>query len=167
MKAVVEHGGEILGNAAHAARADRLDAGLLDGFEHGAGLLAAGRKLAMHCGIVTGEPQRERVGVTAHDRGFALVEPARRLRQPRLAAGETGALGRKADLEIAFAGDRAQADADGALERLGRRLLRGRLWLDVRGHFQVLAAQFCPRRELAQLNATFTADSGNSCPKQR
>ena len=133
MEAVVEHGGEILRDAAHAARADRLDARLLDRFEHRARLLAAGHELAMHRRIVTGEPQRDRVGVAAHDRGLALVEPARRLRQPRLAAGKAGPLGGERDLEIALAGDRPQADADRALERLGRRFLGGVLGLDVRG----------------------------------
>ena len=125
MKAVVEHGGEILRHAAHAARADRLDAGLLDGLEYRARLLAAGRELAMHRRVVTGEPQRDRIGMAAHDRRLAFVEPARRLRQPRLAAGQAGALGGEAHFEIALAGDRAQADADRALERLGRRFLRG------------------------------------------
>jgi len=47
----------------------------------------------MHRRIVTGEPQRDRIGVAAHDRGFALVEAARRLRQPRLAAGHAGPFG--------------------------------------------------------------------------
>ena len=41
VEAVVEHGGEILGDAGHAPRADRLDAGLLDRLEHGARLLPA------------------------------------------------------------------------------------------------------------------------------
>ena len=50
MEAVVEHGGEIFCDAAHAARADRLDAGLFDGLEHRARLLAAGRELAVHAG---------------------------------------------------------------------------------------------------------------------
>ena len=106
VETVVEHGGEILGDAAHAARADRLDAGLLDGLEHRARLLAAGRQLAMHRRIVTGEPQRDRIGVAAHDRRLALVEPARRLRQPRLAAGKPRPLGRERHFEIALAGDR-------------------------------------------------------------
>ena len=56
METVVEHGGEIFCHPAHAARADRLDARLLDRFEHGARLLAAGRQLAMHRRVVTGEP---------------------------------------------------------------------------------------------------------------
>ena len=45
MEAVVEHGGEILRHARHAARADRLDARLLDRLEHRARLLAAGTSL--------------------------------------------------------------------------------------------------------------------------
>ena len=47
--------------------------------------------------------------MAAHDFGLARVEPARRLRQPRLAAGKAGTLGREADFEIALAGDGAQA----------------------------------------------------------
>ncbi len=103
VKAVVEHGGEILRHPAHAAGADRLDAGLLDRLEHRARLLAAGRKLAMHRRVVTGEPQRDRIGMAAHDRGFALVEPARRLRQARLAADQTRTLGGETDFEVALA----------------------------------------------------------------
>ena len=60
----------------------------------------AGHQLAVHGGIVTGEPQRDRIGMAAHDGGFALVEPARRLRQPRLGAGEAGPLGGERDLEV-------------------------------------------------------------------
>ena len=131
METVVEHGGEIFGDAAHAARADGLDAGLLDGVEHRARLLAAGHELAMHRRVVTGEPQRDRIGVAAHDGGLALIEPPRRLRQPRLAAGEPRTLGRERHFEIALAGDRFQANADRALERFGRRFLDGGLGLDV------------------------------------
>ena len=80
METIVEHGGEIGLDAAHAPRADRFDAGLLDGFEHRTGLLAAGHELAMHRRIVTGDPQRDRVGMTAHDCRFPFVEPARGLR---------------------------------------------------------------------------------------
>ena len=48
MEAVVEHRGEILGDAVHAARADRLDARLLDRLEHRARLLAARHQLPVH-----------------------------------------------------------------------------------------------------------------------
>jgi hypothetical protein len=95
VETVVQHGGEILGDAAHAARADGLDAGLFDGIEHRARLLAAGHELAMHRRVVTGEPQRDRIGVAAHDGRLALVEAARRLRQARLAAGQPRPLGRE------------------------------------------------------------------------
>ena len=70
MEAVVEHGGEILRHARHAARADRLDARLLDRIEHRARLLAAGHQPAMDRRVVAGELQRDRVGVAAHDRGI-------------------------------------------------------------------------------------------------
>ena len=55
MEAVVEHGGEILGDAVHAARADRLDARLLDRLEHRARLLAARHQPAVHRRVVAGE----------------------------------------------------------------------------------------------------------------
>src|SRR5665213_2092277 len=72
--------------------------------------------------------------MAAHDRGFAFVEPAWRFRQPRLAADQTRPLGGEAHFKIAFTGNGAQADADGALERLGRSLLRSALRLDIGGH---------------------------------
>ena len=60
MEAVVEHGGQVARHAGHAARADRLDARLLDRLEHRARLLAARHQLAMHHRIVTGELERDR-----------------------------------------------------------------------------------------------------------
>jgi hypothetical protein len=134
VKLVVEHGGEIFGDAAHTARTDRLDSGLFDGFEHGARLLAARRQFAMHARIVAGEPQCDGIGVTAHDRRLALIEPARRFRKPHLASGQAGTLGRETDLKLVLAGNGAQADADRALKWLGRRLFGGALRLDVRVH---------------------------------
>ena len=134
MKAVVEHGGEILLHTAHAPRSDRLDAGLFDRFEYRARLLAARDELAMHGRVVTGEPQRDRVGMTAHDGRFPLVEPPRRFRQPHFVGGKPGALGSEGDLDITLAGDRAHANPDRALERLGRRLLGRSFWFDVGGH---------------------------------
>ena len=70
VKTVVEHGREILRDARHAARPDRLDAGLLDRLEHGARLLPAGDELAMDQRVVAGELERDRVGMAAHDRGI-------------------------------------------------------------------------------------------------
>ena len=134
METIVEHGGEIFGNAAHAASADRFDPGLFDGFEHGARLLAAGRELAMDAGIMAGEPQCDRIGMPANNRGLALVEPPRRLRQARLAADKPWPLRSKIDFKIAFAGDRLEANSDRALERLGRSFFRFALGFDVRRH---------------------------------
>ncbi len=48
METVVEHGREVFRNAGHSARADRLDARLLDRLEHGARLLPSRHQLAMH-----------------------------------------------------------------------------------------------------------------------
>ena len=48
VKALVQHGGEILRDAIHAPRADRLDARLLDRLEHRARLLAGRLQAAMH-----------------------------------------------------------------------------------------------------------------------
>ena len=70
MEAVVEHGGQVLGHARHAPRADRLDARLLDRIEQRARGLAAGSELAMDRCIVAGELERDRVGMPAHDGGF-------------------------------------------------------------------------------------------------
>src|SRR5206468_7373790 len=134
MEAVVDHGGEIFGNARHAPRPDRLDAGLLDRLEHRARGLPAGHELPVHVRIVTGELERDRVGMPAHDRSLGGIELARGLRQPRLAADDAGALGREADLKIGLLRDRAHAARHRALERLGRAFLRGRLRLDVGGH---------------------------------
>ena len=131
---LVEHGGQILGDAVHAPRADRLDARLLDRLEHRARLLAGRLQAAMHRRIVAGKAQRDRIGMAAHDRGLAAAELARRLRQADLAAHQAGTLGGEGDLQLRLARDGAQAAGDRALERLGRRVLRRRFAFDVGGH---------------------------------
>ena len=123
MKAIVEHGGEIERDAIHAARADGFDAGLLDGFEHRACLLAVRLQLAMDDGVVTGDAQRDRVGIAAHDGRFGFRQFARRLRQPRLAAQQAGPFGGVGHFEIGLARQSAQSAGDRPLERLGRRFL--------------------------------------------
>ena len=118
--ALVEHGAEILRDASHAAGADRLDARLLDRLEHRPRLLPDRLQAAVHGGIVAGELERDGIGVAAHDRGLALAELARRLRQPHLVARDQArAFGGEGDLQLAVARDGAQAAAERALERLG------------------------------------------------
>ena len=134
VEALVQHGGEILRDAVHAPRADRLDARLLDRLEHRARLLALRLQAAMDRRIVAGNPQRDRIGIAAHDRGLGLGEFARRLRQPHFAAHQAGTFGREIDLQVGLARERAQAAGDRPLERLGRQFLRRRLALDVGGH---------------------------------
>src|SRR5262249_58153473 len=118
METVVEHCGEIFRNATHAARTNRFDPGLFDGFEHGARLLAARRQFAMDRRIMAGEPQRDRVGVAANDCSLAFVQSPRWLRQTRLAADKSGPLRGKVDFEIALGSNRFEANSDGALKRL-------------------------------------------------
>ncbi len=134
MKAVIEHGREILLDAAHATRADRFDTNLFDRFEHRTRLLTTRHELAMNRRIVAGEPQRDRVGVAAHDGRLALAEPPRGLRQSRFDAGQSRSLGGEGHFDAALASDRAQADADRALEGFGWRFLGRVLRLDIRSH---------------------------------
>ena len=133
---VVEHGGQIARHAHHTARSDRLDAGLLHRLEHRARLLAAGDETPVHRGVVARELERDRVGMTAHDRGLLPVELARRLRQPHLAANQSRPLGRKRHLKLGLFRDRAQAAGHRALERLGGRFLGGGFGLGIRRHFE-------------------------------
>jgi hypothetical protein len=100
MEMIVEHRGQVLRNTRHPPRADRLDARLLDGVEHAARLHVARHLLAMHRGIVTSEPQRDRIGMAADDRRVLLRQLARRLRQPRLAGRKARTLGRKRHLKL-------------------------------------------------------------------
>ncbi len=58
MVALLEHRGEVVGDAGHAHGAERLDARLLDRVEDGAGVLAARRVLAVDGRVVAGEAQR-------------------------------------------------------------------------------------------------------------
>ncbi len=150
--------------------ADRLDARLLDRLEDRARLLAGRLHAPVHGLVVAGEPQRHRVGMAAHDRGFRLGQLARRLRQPRLAADHAGTLGRERHLEVRLARQRAHGAGDRALERLGRRFLGRGLRLDVGGHWLFSSFRGAPKartRNEGQDSATFTALSGNSMPKQR
>ena len=141
MELVVEHRRQVLGDTLHAPGADRLDPGLLYRFEHRPRLLADRQQTAVDGVVVAGHAQRDRVGMAAHDRGFRRGELARRLGQSRLAADHAGPLGGERDLELRLARDRAQAAGDGALERLGRRFLRGNLGFDVCRHHNTLVIQ--------------------------
>lgn len=119
MEMVIEHRGEVFRNARHAARADRLDPRLLHRLEHAARLRIARHQLAMQFGVVTGDLQRDGVGMAAHHRRIPLGHLARRLGQPRLAGREPRALSGEADVELRRLGDRLQAGRHRTLERLG------------------------------------------------
>jgi hypothetical protein len=140
VETVVEHGGEISRHPLHAPRPDRLDSRLLDCLEYRARLLAARLQAPMNGRIMAGEAQRNRIGVAAHDRGLLRIELARRLRQPRLAAGEPRPFRRKGDVEVVVARDRAQTAGHRPLERFGRRILGRALAFYVRGHHSALVS---------------------------
>jgi hypothetical protein len=134
MKALVEHCGEILGNAIHAPRTDRLDARLLNRLENSTRLLACRLQAPMQRRVVAGKPQRNGIGVAADDCGFSLAELAGRLRQTDFPAHQAGPLGRERYLEVRLAREGTNTAGHRALERLGRRFLRSRLALDIGGH---------------------------------
>ena len=105
-------------------------------------MLAAGLQAAVNGGVTTGEPQRDRIGVAAHDRRVVHAKLARRLGQSRLSAGETGPLRREGYVELVLARDRAQASGNRALERLGRRILGRAFAFRVGGHHSALVIQW-------------------------
>ncbi len=87
--ALLEHGGEVGGNAGHAAGAQGLDARLLDAFEDRARGLARWGAARMEGGVVVAQPERQRIGRTAHRRRLALAEIAARQRQAHARARRT------------------------------------------------------------------------------
>ena len=87
MEAILEHGRQIGGDAHHPPRADRLDARLLDRFEHGPRRIGFREHAPVDRGVVAGKPQCHRVGVPAQDRRVVLGHAPRRLREPRTLGG--------------------------------------------------------------------------------
>ena len=132
MEMIVEHRSEVLGDAAHALGADRLDTGLLDGIEHAPRLRIAGHQLAMNFRIVTRHAQRNGVRMAAHDGGILAGQLARRFRQPRLAGRQARTLGGEGHFKFGLLGDGPQRRRHRALERLRRRFLRPGPELDIR-----------------------------------
>ena len=126
MVAVVEHRGQVRGHALHAARADRLDPRLLDRVEQARAPRLLRRMPAVDRVVVAGEPQSQRIGEPANDRGLARIGLARRLGQPRLGAFRAGderrLVGGIGDFELGMARQRARAGRKRALERLVRRV---------------------------------------------
>ena len=129
MVAVVEHRGQIGGDALHAARADRLDPRLLDRVEQRARSRILRRVAAMDRVVVAGEPQRHRIGEAAQDRRLARIGLARRLGQARARpvrpADQRGLVGGEGDFEFGMARHRARAGGERALERLVGRIRLG------------------------------------------
>jgi hypothetical protein len=102
---------------------------------------------------MAGEPQRDRVGMAANDCSLALVQSPRRLRQTRLAADKPRPFRGKVDFEIALAGNRFEANSDGALKGLGRSFLRCAFRFDVGAHLSIVIPG---RREMASPESILT-----------
>ena len=184
--AVVEHGGEVRGDALHAAGADGFHPRLLDRVEQRARGGVLRRVALVDRLVVTGEAQGHGISEAAQDRRLARIGLARRLRQPRLGAvrarDQRRLVGREVDLEIRTLRHGARGRGERPLERLVRRLgLRAGLTiggLDVDGRHDASfsrtgAAELrderrrhAGRRQISsapdQLSATFSALSGNS-----
>ncbi len=133
---------------------DRLDARLLDRLEHGAALLAAGNELAVNGGIMTGHPQRHRIGMTAHDGGvFAdsacAAAPASRALPP----ARPGRSAAKETLKLGLTRNGAQAAAYRALERLVWELPGLGLGFGIRGHEAAGMVRLKPKFERKRIVA--------------
>ena len=74
---VVQHLVDVAGHAGHGAAAERLDAGLLERIEDGAGLGLCRRALGVDARIVAGAPHRHGVALAAGDGDVAARRPAR------------------------------------------------------------------------------------------
>ena len=123
---VVEHRGEIRGDAFHPPRPDRLDPRLLDRVEQRARRLVLRGMAAMDRVVVAGEPQRHGIGEPAQDRGLARIGLARRLRQARLGAvradDQRRLVGGEQNFQLGAPGHRARARGERPLEQLVGRL---------------------------------------------
>ena len=119
---VVEHGGDVGGDALHAPRPNRFDARLLDRIEE----CSRGRILRLVALvdrlIVAGEPQRHRVGEPAQNCRLAQVGFSGRLGKPRASAfgagNQRGLIGGEADFEVRAPRHGASRAAERALKRL-------------------------------------------------
>ena len=131
METVIEHGRKIFGDTSHTTGPNGFDPRLLHRIEHRPRLLPSGDKLAMNQRIVTGELERDRIGVPAHYGSIRETELARRLGQARLPRNHPRPFGCERDLQIRLSRNCAQAARYGPFERLGRILPSGTLALDV------------------------------------
>src|ERR1700730_2465677 len=131
METVVEHARKIFGYTRHTPGPKGFDPRLLHRIEHRPRLLPSGDKLAMDQRIVTGELERDRIGVPAQHGSIRETELARRLGQARLPPNHSWPFSCERDLQIRLSRNSAQAARHGAFERLGRILPSGTLALDV------------------------------------
>src|SRR5690606_1844279 len=113
---VLEHRADVVGNADHGARTDRLDTGLLDGIEHGPCLLPCGREPGMEPAIAAGALQRRGIARPAGDAARASARPLSQPGPARTVARQRRAILGEGDLHLVVARDGAHADGHGPLE---------------------------------------------------
>jgi hypothetical protein len=163
---VAEHGVEIVADAGHAPRADRLDACLFDGVVDRAGVGAGRREIGVDPGIVAGLAQSHGVADAARHRNVVAGRPLRKVRQSGALADETRSVIGENDFEFVVGCDRADAAGQRTLERLGIDRAAGPVVL------RIVAATChgpaCPfARQCVASSTRLTALSLSSTPKAR
>ena len=105
-------------HARHGAGAQRLNAGLLHGFKHGAGVLSLGPVFAVNLVRVIGEPEGEAVGEAAGDGDVLGRELTGDLRKLGLVAGKRRRFIAEAHGEFRIVGNGFHRQRQDALEFL-------------------------------------------------
>src|SRR5690349_10000955 len=109
---------EIVGHAGHAVGTHGFDARALDSFEHLAGCTRVRGKFAVNTFIMTGSGQRQAVGPATNDGDLSGRWHTRRLGQPYELAFDSRFLRAVSHLDVGVAGDGADRQSNGALQRI-------------------------------------------------
>ena len=115
--------GQILAQADHPARADRLAARPLHAIVDLPGHVGARHAADVGLFVVIAQAQGDRIAVAAHFRDVDIVQVARRRRQAHLVAGRLRPVLRKGDVELRLPGNGAHGRA-GDLEQNVKRFVR-------------------------------------------
>ena len=116
LAALLKHGIEVLGDAIHGHRADRLDPRALGRLEQAARILALGHRLRVRACIVVGDAQGERIGLSAGAGGGDGRQILRRAGQRDLAILQAAAIDREIHGKLVLPRDGPRGGAEGGLE---------------------------------------------------
>ena len=117
---LVEQDVEVVGDALHAARAERLDSRELKGIEHAPGVLARGRVRRVDAGIVIAHPERHHIAGAAQGGNLARLRGVGRHRHARLVTDQSRRLAAEGHGEFRLFGDGPHRGGDRAGEDLDR-----------------------------------------------